>query len=105
MVDIETISNASEFLEDTLTYGIMTMPWNVVSEKGQLLLNGFIKESTNSCGHSLSIRSCLMFLISLLKSFFLLLTYDRGSTDQTMNDSPFHMMWVVGRSADNDPHE
>jgi hypothetical protein len=26
----------------------------------------------------------------------LILTYDLGMADQTMNDSPFYMMWVVG---------
>jgi hypothetical protein len=26
----------------------------------------------------------------------MILTYDLGSTDQTMNDSHFHVMWVVG---------
>jgi hypothetical protein len=35
-----------------------------------------------------------MFLISLLKSFDL--KYDLRSVDQTMNYSPFYVMWVVG---------
>jgi hypothetical protein len=32
------------------------------------------------------------FVIEIL----LILTYDLGSADQTMNDSPFYVMWVVG---------
>jgi hypothetical protein len=44
------------------------MPWYTVTEEERLLLDCFIMESTNSCGYSLSIRSCLMVLISLLKS-------------------------------------
>jgi hypothetical protein len=42
---------------------------SAVSEEGRLLLPGFITESTNLLGYSLSFRSCLIFLISLLKSF------------------------------------
>jgi hypothetical protein len=45
VLDIERISNVSVFLGDTNTHGIMTRPWHVVSE-GQLLLDGFIMEST-----------------------------------------------------------
>jgi hypothetical protein len=41
-----------------------------VSEEGQLFADGFITESTTSFGYSLSIRLCLMLLISLLKSFW-----------------------------------
>jgi hypothetical protein len=57
------------FTEIPLTYKIMTVPCYVVSEEGQLLLEGFIMELMNSYGHSVNIRSCLMFLVSLLKSF------------------------------------
>jgi hypothetical protein len=36
----------------------------------------------------------------------LLLSYDLGSADQTMNKSTFYMMWVVGlKSADKDQYE
>jgi hypothetical protein len=34
-----------------------------------LLSDDLITESTNTCRYPLSIRSCLMFLISMLKSF------------------------------------
>jgi hypothetical protein len=57
------------FLEMPLTCGIMTLPWNILSEKGRSFLPGFIVESIDPCGYSLSIRLCFMFLISLLKSF------------------------------------
>jgi hypothetical protein len=60
--DIETISSASEFLGDTFNI------WDVVSEEGRSILDAFIVESMHCCGCSLSIRSCLMFLIALLKS-------------------------------------
>jgi hypothetical protein len=43
------------FLEMPLTYGIMAMTWYIVSEDGRLLVDGFIMESINSCGYSLSI--------------------------------------------------
>jgi hypothetical protein len=58
------------FLELPSTYMLLTVPWYIISEKGQLLLEGFIMESTNSFGYSLSIRRRLMFLISLLNSFW-----------------------------------
>jgi hypothetical protein len=48
----------------------MSAPWYVLSEEGRFLLDSFIIESTNSCWYSWSIGSCLMFLISLLKSFW-----------------------------------
>jgi hypothetical protein len=57
------------FSEVPLTYGIMTVPWYTLSE-GRFLAAGFITESTNSFGYSLSVRSCLMFLNSLLKYFW-----------------------------------
>jgi hypothetical protein len=38
------------------------------------------------------ISNVLNFLAEILQ----ILTYDLGSTDQTMNGSPFHVMWVVG---------
>jgi hypothetical protein len=44
--DVETVSNASGYLGDILTYGIMTVPWYIVSEEGSLLLVGFIIESS-----------------------------------------------------------
>jgi hypothetical protein len=63
--------------------------------------------------NSLSIRSCLMLLFPCWNPdpdiwpwlywssyewllFILILTYDLGSIDQAMNDSSFHMIWVVG---------
>jgi hypothetical protein len=58
------------FSEIPVTYGIRTVPWYIVSEERLLLLDGFIMESTNSCGYSLSIISCLIFLIPLLKSYW-----------------------------------
>jgi hypothetical protein len=36
------------------------------------------------------------YILSFLVEILLVLTYDLGSTDQTMNNSPFHVMWVVG---------
>jgi hypothetical protein len=86
---VETVSNASAFLGDSHNI------WDhIVSEEGGLLLNGFTAESTDFSGYSLNIRSCLMFLILLSKSF--LSRNDLGWVDQTMNDSAFYVMCVVG---------
>jgi hypothetical protein len=40
----------------------MTVPWDILSEEGRLILDGFIMETTNSCGYSISIKSYFMFL-------------------------------------------
>jgi hypothetical protein len=66
--DFETVSSASELLGDTLNIRDNDNARIIVPE-GRLLFLGFIMESTNSCAYSLSIRSCLTLLISLLKSF------------------------------------
>jgi hypothetical protein len=63
--NIEPVCNAFKFLGDTLT-----VPWYVVSVEWRLLLDGYIMEVMNCCGYSLSIRSYLMFLISLSKSLW-----------------------------------
>jgi hypothetical protein len=65
-----------------------------VSEEARFLADGFITESTNSFGYSLSTRSCLVF--NFVVEIPLILTYDIRSFAQTMNDSPFYVMWVVG---------
>jgi hypothetical protein len=59
----------------------MTVLWYVVAEE-RLTLDGFITESTNCCGYSLSIRSYL------LKSF--------QSWHMTLARFAFHVMRVVG---------
>jgi hypothetical protein len=56
------VLNYSYYWIITLTCEIMTVPWYIVSEERRFLVGGFITESTNSFGYSLSIRSCLMFL-------------------------------------------
>jgi hypothetical protein len=58
------------FSETPLTFGTMIVTLCAVSEEGRLLSEYFIMESVNSCGCSVSVRSCLMFLISLLKPFW-----------------------------------
>jgi hypothetical protein len=70
----------------------MTVSWYIVSEEGGLLLDGFSMESTNSCWYPLRIMSSLL---NLIVEILLILTYNLGSTDQTMNDSTFHVMWAV----------
>jgi hypothetical protein len=50
------------------TYEIMAVTWCILFEEGRLLLDGFNVESTNSCWYSLSVRSCLLFLISFKSS-------------------------------------
>lgn len=91
---IETISNASEFVRHTLNIWDNDCALAYLSEEGWLLFDGFITESMNFCGYSLSIRSS--YILNFLVEIILILTYDLGSTDQTMNDSPFQVMWVVG---------
>jgi hypothetical protein len=58
--------------------GISIRPSTLLSERGQLFLDGFIMVSLN-CGYSLSIRLCLNFVVEIL----LVLIYDLGLTDQT----------------------
>jgi hypothetical protein len=55
--DIDTVSNASEFLGDTVNIWDKTVTWYIASEEKRLLLGRFIMKSTNSCGYLLSIRS------------------------------------------------
>jgi hypothetical protein len=72
----------------------MTVASYIVSEVGRLLPDDFVMESVNSCGYSLSIILCLN-AFNIPVEILLSLTYDLGSTDETMNGSPFHVMWVV----------
>jgi hypothetical protein len=65
--------------------------WYIVYE-GQMLLDGFIIESTNSCGYSLGIWSCFTFLISLLKSFW--------SWHKTLVQLIFQATWPNHESVD-----
>lgn len=80
------------FLREILLTCGMTVPWFSLSE-GWLLLSGFIIKSMKLCGYSLSITSCFIFSISLLKSF------DPDiwprPFDQATNDSSFHLIWVI----------
>jgi hypothetical protein len=72
----------------------MTVPWYIISEEGWLLLKGFIMVSEFLW---VFIKCQIMsYVVNFLVEILLILTYDRGCTDQTMNDSPFRMMWVVG---------
>jgi hypothetical protein len=66
--DTEAVSSASEFPGSTLI--ILDNDRTLVygTDEEPLLCNGFTKESTNYYAYSLSIRSCLIFLIPLLKS-------------------------------------
>jgi hypothetical protein len=75
-----------------------SVPWYIVSEKGRLLLDGFIMESTNSCGYSLCIRSCFIRILNFVVEILLILTYsyELASTDQTMKNSPIHVIRLVG---------
>jgi hypothetical protein len=52
---IETVSMRLNFSEIPLTYGMMTVPWYIVSDVEWLFLDGFIIKSINSCGYSLSV--------------------------------------------------
>jgi hypothetical protein len=74
----------------------MTVHWYTVFQEGSLLLDDFIMESTNSCGYSLSIKQIMSYVFNFVVEILLLLTHDLGLTDPTMNDSPFHVIWVVG---------
>jgi hypothetical protein len=38
----------------------------------------------------------MSYVINFIVEILLILTYDLGSTDQTMSSSPFYIMWVVG---------
>jgi hypothetical protein len=38
----------------------------------------------------------MSYILNFLTEILLILTYVLASTDQAMNDSPFHMLWVVG---------
>jgi hypothetical protein len=38
----------------------------------------------------------MYYVLNFTVEILLVFTYDLDSTDQTMNDSPFYMMWVAG---------
>jgi hypothetical protein len=38
----------------------------------------------------------MSYILNFHVEIFLILTYDLGSTEQAMNDSPFHVLGVVG---------
>jgi hypothetical protein len=38
----------------------------------------------------------MFHILSFVAEVLLALTHDLGSTDQTMNDSPFYVIWVAG---------
>jgi hypothetical protein len=67
--DIELFPVRLYFSQILLTYG-MTVLWYVVCEEWWLILDAFKTEVMVSCGYSLSIRSYLMFLISLSEFFW-----------------------------------
>jgi ligand-binding SRPBCC domain-containing protein len=71
----------------------MTVPWYILSEEVRFLVDGFITESTNSCGYLLSNRSWLMFLISLLKSVWS--WHTTLARLITLWRPPFYVIWVV----------
>jgi hypothetical protein len=82
------------FSQVHLTQGVTIVTFYVVPEEGRLLLDGFITESMNSFGYFLSIR--LFYVLNFVAKIILILTYDLGSADETMNDFLFYVMWVVG---------
>jgi hypothetical protein len=80
------------FSEIPLTYGIMTVLWYIVSEEGRLSPDGFIMVSL-----WVFVKHQMMFyVLNFLVEILLILIHDLGSTDLTRNDSPFHVMLVVG---------
>jgi hypothetical protein len=76
----------------------MTALWYIVSEERQLLLDGFIMQSSNSCG-LFTMHNIMSYVLNSLPEIVLILLHNLGLTDQTMNNSLFHLMWVAG--ADN----
>jgi hypothetical protein len=58
--------------------------FSMVSLWSQQILVGFIKHQIMS------------YILNFLVEILLILMYDLSFTDQTMNDFPFHVMWVVG---------
>jgi heme A synthase len=84
------------FSEIPLTYGTMNMPWHIISEEGQSILDGFIMDRVNEFLWVFIMHQIMSYVLHFLAEILLILTYDRASTDQTMNNSHFHMTWVVG---------
>jgi hypothetical protein len=93
--DIETGSNASEFLGDTLNMldndtvllycawkRAVTSRW--IHYGGNEFLWAFIKQQIVSD------------VLNLVVQILLVLTHGLGSSDQTMNDSPFYVVWLLG---------
>jgi hypothetical protein len=93
--DIETVSTASESLGDTLD----------VWDNDRALLHSVPRRTVASRWHHYGVikllcvfvkHQIMFYLLNFLVEILLILIYVIGSTDQTMNDSPFHVMWVVG---------
>jgi hypothetical protein len=93
--DIEMVSIASESLGDTLD----------VWDNDRALLHSIPRRTVASRWLHYGVNEFLCvfvkhqimsYLPNFLVEILLILTYDLGSTDQTMNDSPFHVRWVIG---------
>jgi hypothetical protein len=92
--DIETVSNACEFLGDNiwnndcaLVYCIwrrMVASWWLHSEVNEFLWVCFKRQIMS-----------YSYILNFLDANLRILTYDLGSTVQYMNDSPCLVMWVV----------
>jgi hypothetical protein len=83
---IEMVPDASEFLRSTLNIRNYDSALYIASKEGRFLVDGYIIQSKNSFGYSLSIMS---YVLNCIVEILLILTYDLGLADQTMNDSHF----------------
>jgi hypothetical protein len=68
-LEIETVPDVSEFLGNSFNTWDNDSARYIACEEGKFLADGFATELKISFGYSLSFISCLVFLISLLKSF------------------------------------
>jgi hypothetical protein len=64
-----------------------------VSEEGRFLADGFIE--ANKFIWIFTEHQIMSYVFNFVVKIVLILTYDRHSVDQTMNDSLFYVMWVV----------
>jgi hypothetical protein len=83
------------FSEIPLIYGTMNVPWHIISE-GRSILDGFIMDGVNEFLWVFITHQIMSYVLHFLAEILLILTYDLAPTDQTMNNSHFHMTWMAG---------
>jgi hypothetical protein len=84
------------FSEIPITYRITTVPWYTVYEQGRTVVSRWLHYAVNKFLWVIIKHQIMSYVLNFLGEILLILTYDLGSTKQTMTDCAFHVMWVDG---------